>query len=49
MRCPSWQLDPKYEIAAERQSAILDETLGVDFATELTRFAAKARSYRRPR
>lgn len=45
----SWVTIPDYEIPEERQRALLDAILGVDFAAELTRFAAAPKGYRRPR
>ena len=45
----SWEALPDYEIAAERERELLDATLGVDFGTELTRFARAPRTYQRPR
>jgi hypothetical protein len=45
----SWTSNPDYEIPAERELEILDRELGTGFLTELTRFAGKPGSYRRPR
>ncbi len=45
----SWQLIPDYEIPAEKELEILNRELGVDFEAELTRFARRPKSYRRPR
>ena len=45
----SWQWIPDYETAAEKQLEILNQVLGVDFEAELTRYAKKPNTYRRPR
>jgi hypothetical protein len=42
----SWEALPDWEIAAERERELLDATLRVDFAAELTRFARAPRAYR---
>jgi hypothetical protein len=45
----SWTWIPDYELPAEKEREILDRELGVDFLVELGRFAAKPKSYRKPR
>ena len=45
----SWTWIPDHEIPAEGQLELLDRELGVDFLTELGRFARKPKRYRRPR
>jgi hypothetical protein len=45
----SWEGIGNYEIPPEKQLAILDRELGVDFLVELARFCRLGRNYRRPR
>ena len=45
----SWTVIPDYEVPAAQQLEVLDRQLGVDFLTELDRWARKPKTYRRPR